>query len=136
MASLSAACKVQSLQRSQITARPRMAAAAQRAPRSVPCGGASGLRGTPLMPRLAAKPSEGRRQVAVHASWNRGGGDGSPDIADRVVASLPYLVPLLDGLRYGAGPPCIINNNQQSMPDFLPLFLPLVSCGCASLPCP
>ncbi|KAL4856315.1 hypothetical protein ACK3TF_003128 [Chlorella vulgaris] len=101
MASLSAACKVQSLQRSQIIARPRMAAAAQRAPRSVPCGGASGLRGTPLMPRLAAKSSAGRRQVAVHASWNRGGGDGSPDIADRVVASLPYLVPLLDGLRYG-----------------------------------
>ena len=24
------------------------------------------------------------------------------DIADRAVASLPYLVPLLDGLRYGA----------------------------------
>lgn len=26
-----------------------------------------------------------------------------PDIADRVVASVPYLIPLIDGLRYGNG---------------------------------
>lgn len=26
---------------------------------------------------------------------------GSADVADRVLASLPYLLPLLDGLRFG-----------------------------------
>ncbi|KAL3160671.1 hypothetical protein ABBQ32_010586 [Trebouxia sp. C0010 RCD-2024] len=28
-------------------------------------------------------------------------GNQNPDIADRVVASVPYLIPLIDGLRYG-----------------------------------
>ena len=36
-----------------------------------------------------------RRQVVAQAGLGR----GSPDVADRVLSSLPYLLPLLDGLR-------------------------------------
>ena len=37
-----------------------------------------------------------RRQQVVAQAYNQ-----KPDIADRVVASVPYLIPLIDGLRYG-----------------------------------
>ena len=77
--------------------RPRCAPAAATAPRPAmgPAGlRGSSLRGVPLAPRLAAAAAPaGRRQVAVAASWGRG--NGQPDIADRVVGSLPYLMPLL-----------------------------------------
>jgi len=39
-----------------------------------------------------------RRTSLVCASWR---GDGPSDVKDRVVAALPYLLPLFDGLRYG-----------------------------------
>lgn len=60
--------------------------------------------------QLAARqPARSRRgQLAVVAA--RGGGD-NVDIADRVVSSLVYFMPLADGLRYGGwclavGPEC------------------------------
>lgn len=31
----------------------------------------------------------------------RNGGGGADGVADRVIAGLPYLLPLFDGLRYG-----------------------------------
>ncbi|KAL4545383.1 hypothetical protein Ndes2526B_g00058 [Nannochloris sp. 'desiccata'] len=39
-----------------------------------------------------------RRNSLVCASWR---GDGPSSVKDRVVAALPYLLPLFDGLRYG-----------------------------------
>jgi hypothetical protein len=36
--------------------------------------------------------------MAAQASW---GNNGSPDVQDRVVAGLPYILPLIDGIRYG-----------------------------------
>ena len=44
--------------------------------------------------------SRSRKPSPVCASWRNGGG-GPPAISDRVVAALPYLLPLFDGLRYG-----------------------------------
>jgi hypothetical protein len=32
----------------------------------------------------------------------RGGGDDAPTVPERLVASIPYVLPLLDGLRYSA----------------------------------
>lgn len=48
------------------------------------------LGGAALAARPAAVTTQGRRQVAVAASWGRG--NGSPEIPDRIVAALPYLV--------------------------------------------
>ena len=45
-------------------------------------------------PALPARPR--RSLVAVQARRSSGGG---PDVADRVVAALPYLLPLFDGER-------------------------------------
>jgi hypothetical protein len=45
---------------------------------------------------LSGVPS--RRTSSVCNSWR---GDGPSDVKDRVVAALPYLLPLFDGLRYG-----------------------------------
>jgi hypothetical protein len=42
--------------------------------------------------------SHSRRTSPVCASWR---GDGPSSVKDRVVAALPYLLPLFDGLRYG-----------------------------------
>lgn len=71
-------------------------AAAAAAPRTAlaPAGlRGSSMCGTPLAARTAAVAAPtGRRQVAVAASWNR---NSSPEIPDRVVAALPYLIPLL-----------------------------------------
>jgi len=47
--------------------------------------------------RPGAAPAGGLRYQA-----RRGGGEESPSAAERVVAALPYLLPLVDGLRYGA----------------------------------
>lgn len=100
-------------------ARPRCLAAAAAAPRPAlaPAGlRGSSLCGTPLAARTAAVAAPtGRRQVAVAASWNR---NSSPEIPDRVVAALPYLIPLLDGLRYG-------KFFLVQFPQFSTLLLPL-----------
>ena len=45
--------------------------------------------------RVACTSRRQRRQVRTQAYSQK------PDIADRVVASVPYLIPLCDGLRYG-----------------------------------
>lgn len=81
-------------------ARPRCLASRTAAVAAVPRPvlGPAGLRGSSLCGTvLAARPAAvaapaGRRQVAVAASWNR---NSSPDVPDRVVAALPYLIPLL-----------------------------------------
>ena len=72
----------------------RAAAVAAPRPTLAPIGlRSSSLCGTVLAPRIAAVAAPGgRRQVAVAASWNR---NSSPDVPDRVVAALPYLIPLL-----------------------------------------
>ena len=70
----------------------RARAATPRLACSTPAGGAVHGSGRPL----------GRaRRGSVCEAW---GGDynDSPTAAERVVAALPYLLPLLDGLRYGA----------------------------------
>jgi len=56
------------------------------------------LRATPAVP--AMKPR--RACVTTHARYGSydGRGGGTVPIPDRIVALLPYLVPLLDGLRY------------------------------------
>jgi uncharacterized membrane protein len=63
--------------------------------------------GTPLAFRraTASSSSAGVKQqsrtrcVAVAARYSRGG--GSPDIQERVLAAVPYLLPLLDSFGYG-----------------------------------
>lgn len=56
-----------------------------------------------LLPtRPLSSPIPRRASSHVTASWrNGGGGGGAPAIPDRVVAALPYILPLFDGLRYG-----------------------------------
>eukprot|EP00887_Chlorella_sp_A99_P002307 scaffold10.g2307.t1 len=52
-----------------------------------------------LRARQQHQPRPHRRQGRVVAqSWRS---NGNPEIPDRVVASLPYLLPMFDGLRYG-----------------------------------
>ncbi|PRW39238.1 TIC 20- chloroplastic [Chlorella sorokiniana] len=91
----------------------RAAAAAHLAPAGLRGGS---LSGTALAARPAAVAAPaGRRQLAVAASWNR---NSSPEIPDRVVAAIPYLIPLLDGLRYG-------KFFLVQFPQFSTLLLPL-----------
>lgn len=53
--------------------------------------------------RLCRAPhSAARHSVRLNA---RRGGDDSPDATERVVAAVPYLLPLLDGIRYRRGFP-------------------------------
>jgi len=47
-----------------------------------------------------ATHSAARHSVRLNA---RRGGDDSPDATERVVAAVPYLLPLLDGIRYRRG---------------------------------
>lgn len=47
--------------------------------------------------RLRASRPLSRQSVTVRASFNKG---PKIDVADRVIAALPYLLPLLDGLKY------------------------------------
>lgn len=50
--------------------------------------------------KAGARRADGCRGLVVNA--RRGGyNDDTPTAAERVVAALPYLLPLLDGLRYG-----------------------------------
>ncbi|KAL4419302.1 hypothetical protein ABPG77_001634 [Micractinium sp. CCAP 211/92] len=77
-------------------ARPAAGACGAAAP--VVLASSSSLRGMPLLAaRQRQTPAAGRRQVAVHAAGRSSG----PDIPDRVVAALPFMIPLFDGLRYG-----------------------------------
>ena len=88
---LSAANRMAAAPRAMARRTPTAAAAATAGPRTT-VGSVSGLRGTPLQHRQPvglAAPRGRAAGVAVHASWGRGG--GSPDIADRVVGSLPYV---------------------------------------------
>lgn len=61
-------------------------------------------------PALPARP---RRTLGAPVQAQRG---GAPDVADRVVASLPYLVPLFDGkhVQHCAG--CRLLSSQLSLP--------------------
>ena len=43
-----------------------------------------------------------RKVCRTSASYNNN--SGGVDIADRVVAALPFCIPLFDGLRYGGSP--------------------------------
>uniref|UniRef100_A0A7S0KS14 Protein TIC 20 n=1 Tax=Micromonas pusilla TaxID=38833 RepID=A0A7S0KS14_MICPS len=56
------------------------------------------LRATPAVPAMKSR----RACVTTHARYGSydGRGGGTVPIPDRIVALLPYLVPLLDGLRY------------------------------------
>ena len=77
------------------------------APRQYPSA-ATPTRLTPTRARAPLRPGTtrpaGRALPRVVAqAWGNG---GKPDIADRVVASIPYVVPLLDSLRFGAVPRC------------------------------
>ena len=64
-------------------------AAAAPPPARRPLGGSSSvLRGARLPAHRTLQPAAGRRHVAAQASYRNSG----PDIPDRVVASLPYLV--------------------------------------------
>jgi hypothetical protein len=55
--------------------------------------------------RLPAAPLRAaRRRASAVCEARRGGGDDSPNVAERLVSAIPYLLPLLDGLRYGARP--------------------------------
>ncbi|GAB4819498.1 hypothetical protein N2152v2_006544 [Parachlorella kessleri] len=62
----------------------------------------------PLISRPAnalSSPFAGRQARAARCCRNRGqvavAAASKPDISDRVVGALPYLIPLFDGLRYG-----------------------------------
>ena len=70
------------------------------------------MRPRALQPRLACSPRVGGAVVGSGRQLGRvrrggvcaargGGYEDSPTAAERVVAALPYLLPLLDGLRYG-----------------------------------
>jgi hypothetical protein len=53
--------------------------------------------------RLSAGPRRASRRAASGVcEARRSGGDDSPNVAERIVAALPYVLPLLDGLRYSA----------------------------------
>ena len=54
--------------------------------------------------RLPAAPLRTTRRRASAVCEARRGGDDSPNVAERLVSAIPYLLPLLDGLRYGARP--------------------------------
>ncbi len=53
--------------------------------------------------RLAAAPRRASHRAARGVcEARRGGGDDAPTVPERLVASIPYVLPLLDGLRYSA----------------------------------
>ena len=53
--------------------------------------------------RLPAAPVRAaRRRVAACEARRGGGGEDSPTVSERLVSAIPYLLPLLDGVRYGA----------------------------------
>ena len=58
-----------------------------------------------------------------------------PDVADRVVASVPYLIPLIDGLRYGKQMMGLESTNLTAAPTIgsthcRKVFLCAVPCIC------
>ena len=52
----------------------------------------------------AAPLRAARRRVPVCEARRGGGDDDSPTVSERLVSAIPYLLPLLDGLRYSARP--------------------------------
>lgn len=96
-------------------ARPRAAATSAAACRSLASAGSSHLaaRGGPLLlrPLSAAAPRRAPASspsVVVQARYRGGGGGGygggyggSPPPADRLIAAVPWLLPLLDAFSYG-----------------------------------
>ena len=52
----------------------------------------------------AAPLRAARRRVAVCEARRGGGDEDSPTVSERLVSAIPYLLPLLDGLRYSACP--------------------------------
>ncbi|KAF6265000.1 hypothetical protein COO60DRAFT_1481891, partial [Scenedesmus sp. NREL 46B-D3] len=70
------------------------------APKSFTSGTPLAFRGTKTSSTAAGTKQPSRpRCVAVAARYSRGG--GSPDIQERVLAAVPYLLPLLDSFGYG-----------------------------------
>lgn len=51
-----------------------------------------------LLSNVGTQGRCGRASLTVTNSYSK------PDVPDRVVASIPYLIPLIDGLRYGQSP--------------------------------
>ena len=80
--------------------------------------------------QLTRQSARQRRQVLTQA-YNQ-----KPDIADRVVASVPYLIPLCDGLRYGmcADQYGLCNSSCRSQPCLFSreIFLCPVSTVCST----
>lgn len=58
------------------------------------------LRATPAVPAMKSRRGACVTTHARYGSYDGRGGGGVVPIPDRIVALLPYLVPLLDGLRY------------------------------------
>ena len=54
--------------------------------------------------RLCPRPAARRATVTVHARFSIGGGSSyrsTPDLVDRVVSALPYILPFFDAVNYG-----------------------------------
>eukprot|EP00882_Tetradesmus_deserticola_P001218 GHRQ01001317.1.p1 GENE.GHRQ01001317.1~~GHRQ01001317.1.p1 ORF type:complete len:230 (+),score=88.69 GHRQ01001317.1:265-954(+) len=70
------------------------------APKSFTTGKALAFRSTTSSTAAGAKQQQSRaRCVSVAARYSKGG--GSPDVQERVLAAVPYLLPLLDSFGYG-----------------------------------
>ena len=99
-----AACQT----RSYAAAQPLLAAAPQHRTRAAAAasGTAALAARTSVACRLpAATPLRAaRRRVLVCGARRGGGDDDSPTVSERLVSAIPYLLPLLDGLRYSACP--------------------------------
>jgi hypothetical protein len=61
----------------------------------------SGARQLQSKQMAGTRRADGCRSLVVNARRGGGYNDDTPTAAERVVAALPYLLPLLDGLRYG-----------------------------------
>lgn len=65
------------------------------------------------------KGQSGRdRATRLTCEARRAGGDDSPNAAERAVSTLPYLLPLLDGLRYSAPP--FLSCSARPLPTHAP----------------
>ncbi|KAL4440549.1 hypothetical protein ABPG75_003550 [Micractinium tetrahymenae] len=94
-------------------ARPAAAACGTAAPAGL--ASSSSLCGMPLLAaRQRQAPAAARRQAAVQAMRRSSG----PEIPDRVVAALPFAIPLFDSLKYG-------KFFLVQFPQFAQLLLPL-----------
>lgn len=67
------------------------------------------LEWTSCRTRCRSNPTQQRSRLVTQAK--RGGSSDGIDYADRAIASLPYLVPLFDGLKYG------MQQTHQALPE-------------------